>query len=67
MESITVTTPESKVTKEDTAHQLAKPVTDLDELLSDSPLSAEDSNNLFDAIMADRRMRRKLTSEKNNR
>jgi len=58
MESITVTTPESKVTKEDT-HQLTKPVTDLDELLSDSPLSAEDANNLFDAIMADRRMRRK--------
>ncbi len=64
MESITIT---QQKTDNNTIGQLAKSVTDLDELLSDSPLNPDDAEALFEAIMADRRLRRELDSNKDNR
>jgi hypothetical protein len=46
------------------AQKVTKTVTELDGLLADSPFSAEEANALFEAVMADRHIRRRLKFKK---
>jgi hypothetical protein len=54
----------SLVIDEIVAREAKKPVADVDMLLADSPISEEEANALFEAVMADRQIRRRLKHKK---
>jgi hypothetical protein len=54
----------SLVIDEIVALKAKKPIADVDRLLADSPISEEEANALFEAVMADRQTRRRLKHKK---
>lgn len=47
------------------AQKASKQVVDVEGLLADSPFSEEEADALYDAVMADRQIRRRLKHKKN--